>query len=149
MEKQGKIKVVRYNNEDLTTKHIVVVNDEMYISYIESYEGVKLVQSNNMPQWLLNKIRANKVINNDNVIITVNDDGETLLENDEAILELPKKYSKAIEELFEERYTKEQIKEILIRVEPVFYNSYRGGATASERKEVLEKIFDILKLPKD
>lgn len=141
MEKQGKIKIRKYNNEDLATKHCIVRDELLYIAFIESYDGVMLVNPATMPQWLLNKIRENKVFFDDNVIVTVNDNGLTVIENDEAIVDIPKKYSKSLDELFEQRYTKEQVKEMIQLIEPMFLTKYRGGATLNDRKELIQQVF--------
>lgn len=156
MEKQGKIKLVAYKDEEtITTSQCIISNEvaEIRIAYIESYDGVMLVKPQHIPQWLLNKIRKGKVNNNDNVIVTVNDNGTTLIENNEAVIELPKLWSHAIDELFEEKHSAQQVKEILTefnnRLSYLFNSDISAKEKVEKREEILREFNKKYNLPTD
>lgn len=143
MEKQGKIKIVKYNDEEtISTKHCIITNDtnEIQIAYVISYDEVMLVRPQNMPQWILNKIRIGKVKHNDMVIVTVNNNGTTYIENEEAILEIPKIWSHKIDDLFEEKYNSEEVKNILVEYTDRLNYLFYSNLSVQEKTEMRDKI---------
>lgn len=110
MEKQGKVKLIKYNEDSsITTKHCIISMNDILVPLIEFYDGTILVKTDDIPIWLVDKLRKGKVKHNDNVIVTVKDNGEPLIEDNEAVIELAKTWNSMVEEIFEERYTKTQV----------------------------------------
>jgi hypothetical protein len=147
MEKHGKIKLIKYTDEEnIAVKHTIVLDKEVYIAYIETYDQTILVKPYNIPQWLIEKIRNEKVNRNDDVIVTVKDSGETIIEREEAIVELPKSWSKEIEELFEDKFTTNEIKEVLDstinRLNDLFVSDIPLEAKMESREEILRDLYN-------
>lgn len=147
MEKHGKIKLIKYTDEEnIAVKHTIVLENTIYIAYIETYDQTILVNPYNIPNWLIEKIRNRKVDRNDDVIVTVKDNGETIIEREEAIIELPKSWSKSIEELFEDKFTTTEIKEVLDstinRLNDLFSSDVPKEAKDESRTEILKELYN-------
>ena len=84
-------------------------SDEEKAELFESAEMTLLEKKNISSKKTM--IRLNK---NDDIIVTIKENGETLIELEEAIVEIPKPWSHSIENLFEERFTATEVKEMII-----------------------------------
>lgn len=154
MEKQGKIKIVLYKDEDnVTMSKCIVEQSQIKVAFIESYENTVLVKSQNVPDWLINKIRTNKVKHDDNVIVTVKDNGEVLIENEEAVIELPKLWSHSVDELFEVRHSKIEVRDMLLELASKLHSVYMSDTSAMRKvinkNETLTQMFNKYQLPND
>jgi len=145
MEKHGKIKIVQYSDEEnISVKHSIVIDNVIHIAFIQSYDDTILVKPNNMPKWLVAKIRQGKVKNNDDIIVTIKENGETLIELEEAIVEIPKPWSHSIENLFEERFTATEVKEMIIEYNNRLTAIYTSDLPKEEKDKEREKILNQL-----
>jgi hypothetical protein len=145
MEKHGKIKIVQYSDEEnISVKHSIVIDDIIHIAFIQSYDETILVKPNNMPKWLVTKIRENKVKRNDDIIVTIKENGETLIELEEAIVELPKPWSHSIENLFEERFTATEVREMIIEFNNRLTDLYNSDLPKEAKEQERSKVFEQL-----
>lgn len=161
MEKHGKLKLrdwekISYQDAELvsTEQCIIIENlagtkNQMLLATVETYDGTVLVPSHNIPKWLVSKIRTKKIRHNDEIIVTVSDSNQLCLENNEAILEIPKPWSSQVEDIFKERYTAEEVIDMITRVEKAFKSFYKSGISIKEREELLNDLHKELGLIRD
>lgn len=144
---KGKLKLLRLEDcEEASIKDIITLNNRMYFCSIVTYDGMILVNPMQIPQYLINKVREEKIREGSVIEVVVDYNNNLVIdENDKAIVEIIKGQIHDVS-----TYTSQQVAFIIDDLEDKLnIKFYKDGISRTARKEFVKNYLTNINLNKE